>query len=448
MMDLRRDGGRAAGTGAAVDGGVDRAAFALLLGVTLAISLAAVLLFDRAGAHTSLFALANFVGPTAETLLHGAGLTVCSEGMGTVGNPICFHAARMPVASAVVALGVRLLGDHYMRVGLFKTLLLLVPLEAAIWVVCGRMPRVRERRAMVLALLVLPFCMTALLADVVNLQVEEGYSYSLLALAVALVLFRAESGRESWGRGVVFALTAAGLYLAKSSMAPAVAVLTVAFAWPLRRQAGLAVLTCGLVLLAPIGWALWQHHASGRYTPGTSLDGMNLHKGNDAIFLAHYPPPPGENLDMYDSVLNRGLQFRDEWSFNDYHQHAAVAYMRANPGATAEADWRKLEAVVFSLNKSGSQPQHGAMAVVESGGIVLFRLLLWAAIGVAGWSIVRVREAEMRRAGAVFLLLLAAVALPYVVGFAYTRHVSVLIYPAALFCCRALAGRAAEQALQ
>ena len=49
--------------------------------------------------------------------------------MGTRGNPICFHAARMPMTAMVVALGMRLLGDHYLRVACFKTLLLLLPIE-------------------------------------------------------------------------------------------------------------------------------------------------------------------------------------------------------------------------------------------------------------------------------------------------------------------------------
>jgi len=43
-----------------------------------------------------------------------------------------------------------------------------------------------------------------------------------------------------------------------------------------------------------------------------------------------------------------------------------------------------------------------------------------------------------------FLLLVGVAALPYVVGFAYTRHVSVLIYPSVLVCCRMLDGRVPE----
>jgi hypothetical protein len=44
----------------------------------------------------------------------------------------------------------------------------------------------------------------------------------------------------------------------------------------------------------------------------------------------------------------------------------------------------------------------------------------------------------LRVASGVFLAVVAACALPFLAGFAYTRHVSILIYPAALFCCRVL----------
>lgn len=413
--------------------------FLLLLAMTVTISLAAVQVFEGPAARVSLLVMVNLVGPTVASLLQGHGMTACTEAMGTLGNPICFHAARMPVPSLVVASGIELLGNHYLRVGYFKTLLFLLPIEAAIFVVCRRLAPRGWRRWVGAGLLLLPFFLLTFLADVVNMQVEEGYSYSLLALALALVLFPAMASGPGWRRVLLFATAASGLYLAKSSMAPAVAVLTMAFVWPLRRERRMALTALCLVLLAPVGWAMWQHHAAGRYTLGTSIDGVNLHKGNDEIFLAHYPPTASETLDSFDPGLNRGRHFDEEWSFNDYHQRAAVAYIRTHPGETARADWRKLSVVLFSMRKLGSRPLGGVLEMVETAGLVVFRLLLWGALGISGWWVLRGGQPWRRYAGAVFLLLIAAVALPYVVGFAYTRHVSVLIYPAALMLCRALA---------
>ena len=417
--------------------GTERRPFLAFLLLSLLISIAATFVFNRADARRSVFTLSNFVGPTAETLLHGEGLTVCSTGLGTLGNPICFHAGRMPLPSAVVALGARLLGDRFFAVALFKMLLLLLPLELAGWLVCRTLQAESKRLWLAVALLLLPFAMTPFLADVVNLQVEEGYSYSLLALATALVLFR-PVGAAGWRRVGAFAVTAAMLYLAKSSMAPAVAVLTLAFLWPLRRHAGMVAATLAVVMAAAGGWAMWQHHAAGRYTFGTSIDGVNLHKGNNEFFLARYPPARGDTLDRYDPAMNRGLFFPDEWSFNDYHQRAAVRFITTHPQATAEGAWRKLEVVLFSLRKLGSKTSARGMEAIETGGIVLFRLMFWSALLAAAWAVFRRPGEGTREAGAVFLLLVGAVALPYVVGFAYTRHISVLIYPSALLLCRTL----------
>ena len=138
----------------------------LAMGITVAVSLAVAV---RRPVQP-LFELGNLVGPTTESLLHGGGLTACTEAMGTPGNPICFHAGRMPIASGVVGAGIRVFGSSPRRVVVFKTLLFLLPIEGAIWLVWAR----EVRRWLVWGLLVAPFGTPAFLADVVNLQVEEG----------------------------------------------------------------------------------------------------------------------------------------------------------------------------------------------------------------------------------------------------------------------------------
>jgi hypothetical protein len=79
--------------------------------------------------------------------------------------------------------------------------------------------------------------------------------------------------------------------------------------------------------------------------------------------------------------------------------------------------------------------------MIENAGMLAFRLVLWTSILCAIYLLFRARGVErkpLRVAAGVFLAVVAACALPYVAGFAYTRHVSVLIYPAALFLCRVL----------
>ena len=416
---------------------------AALFAVSIVIALGATWSFQHGkAADRPLFALSNLVGPTTQSLLRGEGLTVCTEAMGTPGNPICFHSGRMPLPSLVVGLGIKLLGNDSLHVAFFKTVLLLLPLELAIYFVWRRMPRPSSGKLATMLLLLTPFAMTAFLADVVNMQVEEGYAYSLLALVVAILFFatsRTDSPPKAgdFARTLLFAIAVDGVYLAKSALAPAAVVLLVGYLL-LERRTTLRLLVLALTIAAPIGWAIYQHHASGRYSVGTSLDGINLHKGNHAGFLEQYPPPPGDTLDRFDQTLNAGRHFSDEWSFNDYHQHAALDYMRAHPRETLQGDLRKLNVLFFSTHKIGSTEDRGAARAAEIAGLTLFRLMLWIAIVGAACLLFRAATRERRIVGAVFLALVAACALPYLAGFAYTRHVSILIYPAVLMCCRML----------
>ncbi|MBB5341870.1 hypothetical protein [Tunturiibacter gelidoferens] len=417
----------------------DRRLLLVLLIVPVLVSLAAVWTLDQARADRSLFSLTNLVGPTTRSLLNGGGITVCTEEMGTRGNPICFHAARMPATAITVASGIRLFGDRYVPVACFKTILLLLPVEFAIYLAWCCLPRPFGRRLMVILLLLIPFFIPAFLADVTNLQVDEGFSYSFLAMAAAM-LFLDWPGLRGVRGAVLFAAALDGLYLSKSGMLAAVLVLLVGFL-ALERQTKLRWLAVLLVAAAPLGWALHQHHASGRFSVGTSFDGINLHKGNNAGFLQNYPPTHGDSLDWYDFELNRGMSFPDEWSFNDYHLRAARQYLLTHPRETLSGDRRKLRILFFSVEKYGSTAIFGARQLIEIAGMLLFRLMFWIATVSAIVLLLRHRfedDRSLRVAAATFLALVAASTLPYLAGFAYTRHVSILIYPSALFCCRLL----------
>jgi hypothetical protein len=411
------------------------ALLALFVAMSLGISIADVWHYSHGTMKDSVFRLSNLVGPTAQSVLAGRGISVCTEAMGTPGNPICFHAGRMPVATWMVAVGVRMLGDDVLRVNLLKTVLLLVPLEIAVWLVWLRIAGTGLRQLAVMLLLLAPFGITVFLSDVRLMSVEEGYSYGLLALAVAILLFAVRPGiAGGLGFAATFGVAVDGVYLAKSAMLPVVAVLVVGY-WLLERRMAARVLVVLLAVAAPAGWAIHQHGVSGRYSVGTSMDGLNLRKGNNARFLERYPPPAGESLDAFDDELSAGQHFADEWSFNDVHRSAAIEYIQAHPRETLEGDGRKLWAAFFSVHKIGSSAVSGMAEDVEIAGLVVFRALLWTALaGSVWWMVRRGGTREERVLGGLFVALVVACVLPYVAGFAYTRHVSVLIYPAALMC--------------
>src|SRR5712675_1790092 len=121
----------------------------LLLFLPVIMALSGVWILDHGKANKPLFSMTNLVGRTTQSLLAGEGLTACTEEMGTRGNPICFHAARMPMSALVVGLGIRLFGDHYLRVACFKTLLFLLPVGLCVYLVWRSLPRFAGSRLLV-----------------------------------------------------------------------------------------------------------------------------------------------------------------------------------------------------------------------------------------------------------------------------------------------------------
>ena len=394
---------------------------------TLIIACGVSLQFYKPVAHRSLFTISNLVGPTAKSLLQTHDLTVVTEEMGTPGNPIAFHSARMPVASIVVSASAKLFGaNNQIALGLLKAFLLLIPL----WMAAGFAMRATARPWWTFALLLVPFFSLGFLADVVNTQVEEAYAYSFLALCFAIALFGDRPLRHL--STLLLAAFALGfLFLTKSSTLPMVIVIAAGLLLtkaPLFNRAVFAALVCAF----PLCWGLYQHHASGHFTLGTSVDGINLHKGNHPGFLSRYPPSPGTSLDNFDWELNRGKVFADEWSYDSFHKQAAISFILQHPGLTARADVTKARVFLFSLTKYGSSKTSGMHGILESAGILLFRIALWTAM-LAGALTFSSRFKEKRFAGALFLAVVAACAAPFIAGFAYTRHAFVLFYPSTLW---------------
>lgn len=380
-----------------------------------------------------LASLANLMGPLAENIAHGHGYVVCTDAMTEARNVLCYHAARMPLPPVFLALLVELLSRHAWLAELVKIGAVLVPVAAAASLAMSRLRSTRSASLRWAVPVLLLFCLLLpiQLVDVVNMQVEEGYSFCLLTYALAVLLFGIDRRNFRWRTTVLFSLSVLGLYLTKSSMIAAAAFLAGAFCLQVhdrwKRAVVLLVVACG-----PLGWGLYALHVSGHFSLGTSLDGINLHKGNYPEFLDRYPPADGGSLDRYDGALNAGQHFSSEWRFNRYHMRAAEAYIEGHPERTAIAAWRKAQVFFFSLRKIGSEIYSGWMNAITLASMVLFRLLLWTALVLAVWVLVQGAHRQQWAAIA-YLGTVGAVAAPYIAGFALTRHAGVLILPSALF---------------
>lgn len=373
----------------------------------------------------SVFELANLVGPTVRSFLE-SGLMEAMPG---------YYGARMPIATLYAAFGYVVFGDRVLYIILLKVLLVIAVLAWVAWLVF----RSRREEGAKLELFALLSVSTSsyTVANIINIQVEEAFGFSALAVCWAVLLYRGSYAKTGWRKKcvsphyattILFAFSAAIALLCKSSFVLGVAVLIAAYGY----QFGLRkFLTCSAIVAAfGLAWASYQYIGSGRFTLGTSLDGWNLYKGNNPYFLDRYPPVPGTSLDMYDSELFKNSPSGGEWAVNDYYRGQSFSYIANNPWEAASALYKKFIVCFFSVEKYGSTSSEGARKYYELGSMVLFRIFFWFSLIAAVVDAFNRRGASL---GVFYILFVSSVLLPYLIGFAYTRHVSVLAFPSVLF---------------
>lgn len=372
--------------------------------------------------------MSNYLGPVAHSLYtdHNMAVTLAQEpGPGT----IVFHSLRMPIPPSFLALSYGLFGDNLRAIYALKAFLFLIPLGLAMTLAYRR----AQRQWLAVGLLVVPFLVPNFLLQIASMQIEEGFYYGFLVLAVALLLFVEPPLTTTWSLGMAAML--ACLYLSKSSLRFAcVAILCLACvrlkSWMPR------LLLISVFALSMISWGAYQKAVSGKFTLGSSLDGLNLHKGNNETFLAHYPPSDNGYIDQWDATLSPNYPLSDEWDYDAYHLRAGETFIEAHPGVTIRADLTKLATYWISLRDIGSGHSKDVFTRLDPINMLLMRAVLLSALGLAIYCAIAVPS--IRFAAIASLVVFATVCLPYVAGFALTRHATVLLYPAALFLTRAL----------
>ena len=129
------------------------------------------------------------------------------------------------------------------------------------------------------------------------------------------------------------------------------------------------------------------------------------------------------------------MSVTEEWDANDYGLHAASDYIRTHPANTLRADLRKASVFFLAIRRNGGDEVYSpAIEAAFNAGLILFRLMLLAAIVISVRQLFTPRGERFE--ATVFLGTVICVALPYVAGFALTRHAFVLILPTALCLCR------------
>ncbi|HKT73918.1 MAG TPA: hypothetical protein VJQ47_13585 [Steroidobacteraceae bacterium] len=286
-----------------------------------------------------------------------------------------------------------------------------------------------------------------------TLDYEEGLLIDLEAcLAIAaLYLIRptltANDSRRAF-MGVAAVVLATALYFVKTTALP---MLLVIIALMLRRPeltARVKVISALCVLAPFAAWGAHNYAFSRGIHLSSSWNGENLYRGSSSEGLALYPQVLLDRLfDSRQAVLEDGRVvelhdlenrrcFVNEWEWNDYYGDLARAWWREHPLDALRFTWNRIWVGLFELRhtpyrtlaEGGDTEYPPAVSAVMSVWMGFARLLFLALVT----FIVRDLWQGNRERPLWTLALVAAGWLPYILVFAYQRHVVPLLLMAGL----------------
>ncbi|MBA3492856.1 MAG: hypothetical protein H0T87_01670 [Gammaproteobacteria bacterium] len=269
---------------------------------------------------------------------------------------------------------------------------------------------------------------------------EEGYYVHLLLALFLLLADTIFSVARAHLIGLLFAILA----LTKSILAPVCLVAAVYLL--MREKCNRLAFVPAVYLLAVLGaWSWWSHETTGRWTHVaniSSFDGINLYKGNNEFVEALYPEV------HLDALTRAGLtepprDIQDkEWAINDHFRQLALRYLSSDWSHALRFLWFKTHAVFFAMTAPARITVQEPISVdqlrdlaalrdektlkdhVLAIGYGLYKGLFIASIALAVWDVKKGRI--MVSASMSYVLLCALLSVPYVIGWAFGKHLAVL----------------------
>ncbi|HVP68673.1 MAG TPA: hypothetical protein VMT17_15575 [Anaeromyxobacteraceae bacterium] len=265
------------------------------------------------------------------------------------------------------------------------------------------------------------------------LEYEEGYVIHMVNAATVMLLFGPRQRVGPWRSGVQFGVLPAALYLTKASLLPLAIVLAACGALAVRgARARFAIL--GLLATAVLGWGLATLSHTGEFHIGTSYDGINLLKGNNAFVAEYYPERSLDRAPLEVACA----EDTTEWDEDRCARRLALRYIMNHPLSSLRAFAAKAWVVFGEVRRvpfrdGPDTPKRRLLATMTTAYMCVFRLLLVLAVLLTARTLSRPGRACTKAAAGLFWVAIAAYSAPLIVGFAYTRHVAVLIFPVLIF---------------
>ena len=378
-------------------------------------------------------------GGYVRSLVEGGRFAACLE-------PACARAARMPLLPLLYAAFAHASHDQRL-VALMKDVAVTLP---AGWVVflgwdVHRRDHPWAGRLLVAALALL--CLSPpFLKHAGGVTYEEGvlaclfpaWLYGLAALASVERGAGAPPRKVAQLAGGVVVLGAL-CFLTKDSMALVLALSLAVGGWTAWSERSVRLAVFILAIAACVAaWPIRNGLVAGRFTPMTSYDGANLERGFSADGLKLYPAISLDRIYDHPAVtLPNGVRvplearprtFPNEWVWNDHYRDRAVRWLTSHPTDALRFSAKKAEVFLVEVRKTPFVDPQGreapARRILTTIGLIEGRVMQVAFILAAAWLLWRGGRRERLVAGAAIAGAVAYAA-PYLIGFAYERHVTV-----------------------
>jgi hypothetical protein len=251
---------------------------------------------------------------------------------------------------------------------------------------------------------------------------EEPYFTAPLFFAFSLMMLK-----PSWQKGLVVGLCLAFAYLCKSSVIIfELAMLTMYAARCVGNKNFRIVLVAALPLtVAVLSWAFYAKSTTGRFAilaNSSSVNGINLYKGNNVWFLDHYPYGNVDDIDAEGKTAPKNL-VSDEWEHHDTMVRYAMEFKQNHPDLWRKGLVEKLKMAFLKFDGAQSN-QTAEYSRKKAIPFVVNRLLSWICAGMWLASVLTCIIKKRRPSVNIvmFPIIFIAAISPYLIGFLFHRH--------------------------
>jgi hypothetical protein len=384
----------------------------------------------------SVFDIPYNLGPLIKNIITNNTYAEC--GIYGMSKDFCFTAHRMPFIPYFLS-AIAYFNQDYLFVKLIKNLIFVSLFWLSIYYIWIYAKNVRPP----ILLLILGFTLSfpSLNSDLWALHLEGAYLIPFISLLFVNILLaeKVKNGQllkvQNQPKFLVLAIINSLVFLTKSGMAPLSITFCLLYYWATRNFKVFTIFACSL-LVASLGWGLFNLHNSGVFTTSSSLDGLNLYKGNNELTSTLYPLG---NLDILDQkrLILPEVNLSDEWAYDRYYRSKAIEFIKSHPLETLKLSSAKFYNAFISINRT---PTGGRLSLSNFLSLAtLYRLIFRIMFAVCLFYAVKytlskkgkaLLEAEERAViSAAYICFVFVFSAPFLVGFAYERHITPLIVP-------------------